>query len=307
MQRLASRLRWIAGLGALAAITLGAAAALAGSTPDPDIHDSVYGKSGGLRYAKDTGPFDLAHSGYADVNVGCGADGRHTVGGGFSTQGPPASKRVVLSSEPLDYYDPDLDADDGWSAAATASAAGSLSAYSICGTFTPRYRFISVPSQSGAVRTAKLSCGGNAWHVVSGGALIAPSASFINSSYPFDGGDKDKRPDDGWKVRVYDTGGGNGGFNLNAICVKQPVSYSSTRGKFKAHKQVKRQLACAHAGHAVGAGVKISGKAKQARSIAGYPYDGPDPDQSFDDGFKTAAVNLAGSKKTVSSTLICLD
>jgi hypothetical protein len=302
------RARWIAPIGAVLAISA-SALALAGSTPDPDIHDVVFGKAHGLRYASDTVPFDLGNSGFVSTESGCGSGPRSTIGGGIRTQGPGPAGIGVSSSEPNDWYDTDLDPDDGWRASATGTSAGTLTVFSVCGKFAPRYRYRSVSAQPGKTRLAKVPCGGKHWSAVSGGGLIATSGSRINSSYPYDGPDTGSVPE-GWATRVFDTIGGSGGFSAYAVCVKasdqMPVYLSDKTAKVKPGHVAKRKLTCASPSHAVAVGIRISGKGGEAEITNGFPFDGDDEGIEPDDGFRTAAFNRSGKLKKVTSTLICL-
>ena len=302
-----------AGRRAAAAVTVGmlallcwSASALGGSTPDPDIHDSVFGKTGGLRYARDSGPFNLGNSGFASIYTGCGGGDRAPVGGGFQLQGPPPANKDVVGTEPYDWYDTDS-VPDAWNVSGFGGSAGTLTSYAICSKDQPRFRRLTVPDGTGNVRTAKVGCDGKQWHAVSGGGLIATTDSRINSSYPYDGPDGDKRPDDGWAVRVYDSGGGFGGFQIYTVCVKGPVTYVAERSKGKGPgKQISQSLDCTPKEHAVSVGTKVSGDGSQAHLTNGYPFDDQDEDQAFDDGFKAAAFNYAGDKKSIRSILTCL-
>ncbi len=282
--------------------------AFAGMQPDPNAGDSKLGTAGKLRYASDSDPLNQMNLGYAFPSAGCGTGGARTVGGGFRMQGPKPGKRRVAETEPTDYFaDSDDFPDDGWNVAGFGNASGELTAFSICSTGGhPEYRTQSVPADSSSVRTESVRCG-RGLHVVSGGAIIASSSSYLNSSQPYDGGDKDKAPDDGWSARVFDTIGGTGGFEVYAICERGgSISYETKTQKLKKHHASSQRLSCSHREHATGGGIKVFGHGADAHLEGAYPYDSGDKGKTPDDGFKLQAFNDEGATKKIRSTVICV-
>jgi hypothetical protein len=196
---------------------------------DPNLDDDVLGKAGGVRYASDSTTYQL--SGYGQVDVGCGGPRWHLLGGGTRAVGP-FDEAWLGSNRPLDYDDVDAAGDDGWYAAGYGPAgAEALTGYTACVRDRAiRYRWVEVADDTTADRTGTIDCGGERWHLANGGAFIATSGSWTQSSYPVDGDDPDHAPDDVWTGRVYDTIGGAGGFSMYAVCVKgDDVRYVSGR------------------------------------------------------------------------------
>lgn len=295
-------------LTTIAALFLLVGVAFAGSTPDPNTADKSLGKAGKLRYASDSDPLKLSNSGYAFPIAGCGPETYNTVGGGVRMPGPDPGTRRIAGSKPFDWYDTDSLPEDGWSVSGFGGSAGKLTSYAICAKgVNLEYKSGTVPEQPKAVRTFGIACPGDT-DVIGGGSQIATSQSYINSSYPYDNGDKGKAPNNGWAVRVFDTIGGSGGFQVFAICAKQEkVSYkTATAKKLKSNHASNQKLSCPKGEHAVSGGSKVSGPGDGAHLEGSYPFDSGDKGKVPDDGFKLSTFNDHGSKKNVRSTLICL-
>lgn len=292
---------------ALALALVVPAQALGGEQLDPNLGDEVLGKAGGVRYASDSTPY--AMSGYGEVDVGCGGTRWHLLGGGTRADGPFA-QAWLGSNRPLDHDDVDLAGDDGWKGAGYGPAsADGLTGYSACvRDRAVRYRRVEVADDATADRTGTIDCGGDRWHLVSGSATIAPSGSWTHSSYPVDGDDPDRAPDDIWTARVYDAVDGIGGFAAYAVCVKgTDVRYVKPAVvTIAAGASVRRSAPCRNDEHVVGGGARLSGPAEEARLVASVPYDDGDADVAPDDGWRVEADNLAGDGKALRAFAICL-
>ena len=93
------------------------------------------------------------------------------------------------------------------------------------------YKYVRAPFEiaPGTTKTFTASCPGRT-RVLAGGATQFGDFgdAYLSSSYPFDGGDADEAPDDGWKTKVtsfdaYVDGG------LHAICARTDIAYRSHR------------------------------------------------------------------------------
>lgn len=283
---------------------LAASAALAGSDPDPNTDDFDYGTSGGLRYRSDVEAFNM---GYARAVAGCGSEEFNTIGGGVRLAGPSAADHRIASTVPYDWYDLDDEAEDGWLASGLGATPGNVLTFSICASgATPNYHRYDVPNSSGPVRSAKRACGSGNGRVTGGGGRIATSGSFLSQSYPFDGNDGDKRPDDGWAIRVYDTAGGPGGMNVNAVCRAGPVSYTSAKDNVAPHHSAASLADCPAGTHVTGGGAKLAGPAGKVHLASSYPFDDGDGNLTPDDGWKTGGYNGSTRKRGLTVYAICL-
>ncbi|HEU4356262.1 MAG TPA: hypothetical protein VFT27_11800 [Actinomycetota bacterium] len=284
------------------------ARALGGEQLDPNLGDDVLGRAGGVRYASDSVTFD-GISGYGQVDVGCGGPRWHLLGGGTRAIGP-FSESWLAANRPLDFDDPDLAGDDGWYAGGYGPVgAEGLRGYTACvRDRTIRYRWVSMASDASGDRTGTIDCGGERWHLASGSAFIATSGSWTQSSYPADGDDEDRTPDDVWAGRVWDTVGGIGGFSMYAVCVKgSDLRYAwRSPATVAAGSSSDRNVRCRNDEHVVGGGARLSGAADQGRLVASVPYDDGDTDMVPDDGWRVRADNLSGSDEELRAFAICL-
>jgi hypothetical protein len=281
-------------------------AGIAGTAVDPNLNDSVLGTVGGIRYATDTAAYDAGSSGFADVVAGCGGSRWHLFGGGTNAAGPVA-KSYVAAEQPEDYTDADSLRDDGWASDGVGTSPAMLHSYTVCLKHAASYPSRVVANGSSALRTAQVACPGTQ-RVTSGAMFIATSGSWETSSYPYDGPDKDKVPDDGWRGGVYDTIGGIGGFQAFAVCssglklhyVKSPTT------KVKVGSAASVKVSCAADQHVVGGGARLTGTQSTGRLVASFPYDGPDKDKAPDDGWLTKVYSLGGGPKQLTAWAICV-
>lgn len=282
--------------------------ALGGEQLDPNLGDEVLGKAGSVRYASDSATFD-ATSGFGQVDVGCGGPRWHLLGGGTRALGPFA-QAWLAANRPLDFDDLDLAGDDGWYAGGYGPVgADELIGYTACARDrTIRYRWVDVADSATADRTGTIDCGGERWHLASGSAFIATSGSWTQSSYPADGDDEDRTPDDVWTGRVYDSIGGIGGFSMYAVCVKGTDLRYAKRSPvtIAAGSSSERNVPCRNDEHVVGGGARLSGPADQGRLVASVPYDDGDADLAPDDGWQVRADNLSASDEELKAFAICL-
>jgi hypothetical protein len=61
---------------------------------------------------------------------------------------------------------------------------------------------------------------GSGWEVMGGGAQTASTAQDVNATFPFDGGDPNAAPDDGWRVQIQNNGGTPAQAWVHAICLR---------------------------------------------------------------------------------------
>lgn len=283
------------------------ASALGGEPIDPNLEDDLLGSAGGFRYARDADPYNPSNSGYAFPQAGCGGPANHATGGGAELGGPLATRRLAVS-RPVDFGDDDPDYDDGWDASGYGGPGGTLTAYAVCARFESlQYVRRDVPDSPTGIRSAKVRCGGGR-HVLGGGIFIATSESFVNSTYPYDGSDRDRRPDDGWAGRVLDTVGGIGGMEAYAICKAGPMpTYrrATARG-VEAGSAGGPRARCPRAEHVSGGGVRISGPGNRGAVTGTRPIDRGDGDEVPDDAWRGSGLNLSGTPKRVTAFAVCL-
>lgn len=203
-----------------------------------------------------------------------------------------------------------VDPDEGFAAAGEGADGAAVSALAICSKGVKlRYRAKIVGASQ--LITAKLGCGkGKGWRVTSGGVWSVSGGSAINSSHPYDGNDRDRAPDDGWRIRIL-RGGIPGSVTIHVICARGlKLAYKRSKkvaiGPGNETAQV-RSLApgCGKKRHVVGGGPKLTGLINRARIVSSIPVDGPDADKVPDDRWRSKAVNFGGSGITMRAFAIC--
>jgi hypothetical protein len=287
-------------------VGLATAPAIAGEQQDPNIGDEFLGKANGLRYASDANAFNPLNNDFASVDVGCGPSAWHQLGGGVGTFGE-TSATYAASGRGVDFGDTGDDVDDGVYASGYGPKGGTVTGYSICRRGAGlEYERKEMPDGAGAGRTGTIRCTGANRRVSSGSAFISTSGSSTNSSYPIDGPDKGRVPDDGWKGRVVDTAGGPGGFSMYSVCTRDSLNYVRARRRMVPTGTARNKTAaCANSQQVVGGGVKVSGAIAQARLLESVPVDDGDAGVVPDDGWRGAVFNAGGPAKRLSVYAIC--
>ncbi|MGZ8631211.1 MAG: hypothetical protein ACXWZF_09635 [Actinomycetota bacterium] len=160
-------------------------------------------------------------SGLRSGSVGCGGARWHvTAGSSFiATTGSWTS-----SSSPIDGGDPNAEPDDGWRARVfdTVGGAGGFVVHAIC-TRGLDLRYVkrgpvSIPAGGSVVRSVGCKV---KEHVAGGGARVSgpADAARLVATTPYDDGDVDDVPDDGWRSRVHNRSGLDEEVTAFAICL----------------------------------------------------------------------------------------
>jgi hypothetical protein len=149
--------------------------------------------------------------------------------------------------------------------------------------------------------TIKAPCPGGT-HVVSGGTGTEGGygSILVLGSYPYDGSDKDSKPDDGWKAEM---------INRNsplesaayALCTKQSYSYPHEDFKFPRFKDGFGTVACPHGTHI------ISGGGRAGTLIGLLPDDDNDGNKLPDDQFVVHTESGASERTDGTAYAICGD
>jgi len=164
---------------------------------------------------------DSGASGLRTGSVMCGGTGWQVVTGSVAIA---TSQSWVNSSFPIDGDDANATPDDGWRGRVndTAGGPGGFYVHAICVRgYSVRYvKGASAPLPAGGSVGVKVACAPGE-HVVGGGAKISgpPDHSRLVSTYPYDGGDANQIPDDGWRVRAYNVSAGALTVQPWAICL----------------------------------------------------------------------------------------
>ncbi len=273
--------------------------------------DEVLGTVDGVSYLRDTGTLTPPNPVTVDVNCPVGT---RPTGGGFQVGASPEDS--LYSGYPVDLLAPLDGTPDSWRTVGYSGGQSlqEISAHAVCHGGELRYRREGgkLPEGTPAARTLTARCP-DGTHVVGGGAAAGedgtPAAAQVNSSYPIDGADRDKAPDDGWRGRFY--GSEQPRTRVVAICAETKPRYRQFMGTLKAGDAGGVFLDCPAARHVLGIGVRIDGDAAQGHANSTYPGDGfpgranDDADSLPDDVANTSATNVAGAAKNVTGFGIC--
>jgi len=153
----------------------------------------------------------------------------------------------------------------------------------------------------GSSRTVSAPCPKGA-HVLGGGGYVSSEyeSALISHSYPYDGRDRDSRPDDGWKVRgtAFDAF-----VRISAYVVCAPVLPRYRRQSFEVDPTsalVEVEVPCGGALEVVSGGSKGP---VAVRRTDGRPLD----HGGSGDGFELGFDNVADTSQTVTGFAICTD
>ena len=140
-------------------------------------------------------------------------------------------------------------------------------------------------------------------------ALPASNSGFVKTSRPFDGGDRGRRPDDGWRADLYNGSLGTGVGRVTAICLRNDrwdVSYA--RDVFKDLPSSAGGVTSAFCpkGTSVAAGGGSVGPGEgEAWLNSSIPIDGGDEDGVPDDVWTSYYYNFSGDPKNVTAYAVC--
>jgi hypothetical protein len=131
---------------------------------------------------------------------------------------------------------------------------------------------------------------------VGGGVYISGTSLdlVVSTSKPWDSGDRDSKPNDGWFGRANNGSGSNEAMETWAVCSSNGrFAYTHGSSKLRPRGEALAQAQCPSKSRLVGGGTQISKAGLKTRITYTQPYDGPDGDSSMDDGWVSDATNHA--------------
>ena len=266
-------------------LTALAAGALALALPSVAGGDSDLGEVDGIAYVSD----EATGTGVVKLTLDC-PPGTWPGGGGAD---PAWFKRI----EPADGPDADSTPDDlmkVWVDRRTFTS--TVTGYAICIDEKPKYTVRSKDLRRNRAKTAKAPCP-DGTSVIGGGGNS--SGEHIVGSYPFDDGDPNSRPDDGWAFRTW-AGAERGKVRALAVCLDVRPEYRTGTGTLPVNGSSVPTETCPATHHLVGIGARS--KAPPAETSIGElsPLDasageGSDPDSVPDDRGRMAINNSSAS------------
>jgi hypothetical protein len=186
-------------------------------------------------------------------------------------------------TRPFDGPDGDTAPDDGWRGRGFnrfgSNKRGVVIA--VCSRATVRYANGRASAPAGSAASARAACP-TGMHVAGGGAGLSGSATeaFINTSFPYDSNDADRRPDDGWKARAFNQGGPEKVLTVHAACVRALPRYvlASSTSSVQAVAPM-----CPDRTYGMGGGGVVAGPADRAfvSGIAPFGPESSPPDGGF--------------------------
>jgi hypothetical protein len=237
------------------------------------------------------------------------SDGQFLVGGGGGAEN---GLKFIHSSGPVDGPDGDSEPNDAWGLSVRAGSHGTdANAVAVCADTAPEVvqKVTDIPVNKTGRTTARCP---SDMHVSGGGVAIDgdPPESFVNSSYPADGSDSNKTPDDGWTGRAVGPAGGTVEMQVTALCVSSARTYMPYRaGSVKPHGATASQDYCKdEAGVLSGAGLEIPGPGRQALMKVAIPNDDPtmgDPNLTPEERIVWGMKNRRGTRKTPTAYAVC--
>jgi hypothetical protein len=239
----------------------------------------------GLIYVEASGPITSGQP--TAVDASC-PGGTHLVGaGGDSVEaGFSVLEGVLNSVTPLDGGDQDLKPDDIARVYAfnTTASPGETRAWAICAAGRTVYRSHTSKLREGHAATAKARCR-RGTNVVGGGNYItgANDDATLQATRPFDGGDADHKPDDGWRVKAFNLRDGRKDLTAYAMCRKERPKYLGGFGGFSPPSGGGGGAVCNDKDLSVsGPGAEVGGDPSLVRITAYYPDDIGDPFEAGD-------------------------
>jgi hypothetical protein len=237
------------------------------------------GSAGGYDYWKAQGN-DLGSGQSFFIFAECAEGDAVTGGGGLIATAPADEARLTMTS-PFHVGPTAGKPREAWAVGAKneGNTSSPFSAYAICrkaGSDGLVYRSASSPLGSADTTTVTARCpSGSA--VLGGGAQVIDTLDgvFINRSRPFDDGDRNSRPEDGWQVRVFNNAG-NYTLKAWAICTSKGTSHvhyrSDTREDITGPGTGDAGARCHDDEVAVGGGASMSGPPGRGWISMAYPF-----------------------------------
>ena len=242
----------------------------------PAAAETDLGTENGLTYVTDTTPTAPGNSTAPDAV--CPPDKHLVGGGGDAVTGFAASGGLINSLQPRDGDDADSRPDDYVIAYSynTTATTSTTQVWAVCTTGRVIYRSKAVTMRVNRAKTAKATCPEGSQVVGGGNYITGPNnEAQIQVMRPFDAGDADKKPDDGWRVRAFNLLGADKDVTAYAYCRKNAdAGYDGAFGSSSSGPGGASGGECNAKGLSVsGLGAHIRGEPSLVRLSAIYPDD----------------------------------
>lgn len=261
-----------------------------------------------------TGSTTVATGDQDVARANCGAD--PVVGGGIAIS-PAARRSEVASSNPGDdSSDPDSIPNDLWEAWANnqrrSGAGAGVVSHVVCEAPGVSLDLVHVgrefPVPNRTTRTARRAC--PATHpVISGGVYLTGSGigAEVPSMGPFDGGDADRRPDDGFRASASGDDEGAQTATVYALCSgNSSVRYVKRTKTLRRRRTASAVAVCPGIASATGGGAVVSRPTPRIELSQSAPWDSDDPDSGPSNGWSVAAYNGERKARELTVWAICV-
>ncbi len=287
-----------------------AIAGVAGMFPAATAADFDQGTANGITYINDQTPTPINPGQAGAVGAEC-PPATHLLGAGADALNN-VSAGILSSVRADDGPDGNAQRDDGVTAFMhnTTGASSGSSVWAFCAAGKVHYPSRTTTLALGDTRAIKATCPAGT-KVLSGGVYLdgLNSDVHLNAMRPFDDGDANAQPDDGWQVRATNLAGADKLYMAWAFCRAdmKPV-YLKEASTVNAGDVDFASLSCPNQSRSVvGIGGELRG-ATTSRRISGLEPDDTsqgEPDTVPDDRGFIEVDNPTGSEATFEISLIC--
>lgn len=301
--------------GVTSLVGLGAGLACFGLAAQTSSADTTLGSANGVTYVKDQQEITPGQPAAPTADCPPGTRLLGAAGDAVTTQ----LDGILSGIRPEDSFaDDDLRPDDGATAFGfnPTNVTANTDVWVFCGTGKMRYPSRSTRIDLETTRSIKVPCG-EGTRVLSGGftAEGGNNHTFLNAMRPFDDGDANARPDDGWQVRVTNVAGfDDKRYTAWAFCRPNlQVLYPDldNLGGVGGNNMAGTGKGCPDQGVSlVGAGGEIRGAPLKRRVTAIRPDDNTlvsEPDTVPDDGLVAEVRNDAARGAATGPHPICAE
>ena len=180
--------------------------------------DGNLGSIGGFTYF--TSSANMISHGISGAGAVCLPGSGHVVGGGFDAD-TGSEGGLALESTPVDGPDADKKPDDGWRATAfdTRAVSADVATFAVCANTAVSYKSSTKKVKGGKRARLTAHCPSGTKDTAGGVQTGDFDSVQISSSFPFDDGDANKKPEDGWSAQVFNRGE-RATVTVWAICAK---------------------------------------------------------------------------------------
>jgi len=282
-------------LTTLALLTLATAAVVAASGWARGDESVDLGTAKGLNYR--VTPFEnFAGAGFSSF-ASC-AEGAAAVSGGVDivasgAEGRMGETKPILGDDFRRRHG--SEGATGWRTSASDLSGGpkDINFFAVCkasGAGGIKYRRLKRSYDPGEEKTVKARCP-DGYRVI-GGGLESPNPVVVATA-PFDAGDQDQKPDDGWRVRAVNAFGLEQTLRAHAVCRKAgawDLSYESENVAITGGTTLPASATCPSGGAITGGGAKVKPGPGSGRVFEMYPAGGTPPREDWHVGITNPSM-----------------